>query len=844
VIGFMTGTEAKPYEDQLGDIQEEFIMQGQTLNEKRDQNVAMMDQMIGEIPIWTAAIEQMQRDLDARVFTPQEVSKGTPDWFQAKIDKRWEDLAERKRLIDQWEAEKGMLSGMTDSEAAAIIQEYNGNASAFDATAEIRGWSDEALDRMFRAGEFDPEEYINLKRMYQYYVPLMREDQDNAGLAQGRKGLGPISRPFKTAAGSTRKVVDIFANVVDRWQGSVAREQKLIAGRALYDMIRANPNEEMWAIVPLKKSPYEDNEGNIRYYTDQRLDDKTQTYVKVDGKKYVIQINKNSPTMVRFMEAINRQVTQMGPVYQALGSVNRVLARLYTSWTPEFMLPNFARDIQTAMVNMTATEAKGLQTTVLKNVGKAIRGIWLEERGKPSGVYGAAYKEARMTGGLMGWMTNYEDVKELSKELKMDFETAQGQHWTRHKLEAIGKYVNDLNMAIENGVRVATYKAMVDRGIDKRIAAQTVSNLTVDFTKHGTAGPAINSLFIFANAAIQGTVRGGQALLTSHKVQGVAASIVGFGMMMNFLGGWMGGEDEDGEEFYEKMKREQPDLFQRNIVIMQPGGGGKHFKIPMAYFWNTFYTLGDEAASAMKTGRWGEGSVRVVTALMNSFNPLAASSALQMVTPTIGDPLAQVAENKAWHGGPLMPKENPFGYKADSWRHWKNVNPTVKETMQWLNDVTGGSQFKSGWIDISPETIEMLIGTYGGGAGKFIADTMSLPINAATGELTPRNTPLVRKIYGTMNLRVNIGIFYENREDLEIFEQELKVATPAERRAMIKDPLYKLLGPYKQLESSLRVLTKQKKALVEKGQDTDVIDKRISKLQVEFNAKYNKATGR
>jgi len=229
---------------------------------------------------------------------------------------------------------------------------------------------------------------------------------------------------------------------------------------------------------------------------------------------------------------------------------------------------------------------------------------------------------------------------------------------------------------------------------------------------------------------------------------------------------------------------------------------------------------------------------------MESFNPLAASSALQMVTPTIGDPLAQVAENKAWHGGPLMPKENPFGYKADSWRHWKNVNPTVKETMQWLNDVTGGSQFKSGWIDISPETIEMLIGTYGGGAGKFISDTLSLPINAVTGELTPRNTPLVRKVYGTMSDSVNIGIFYENREDLEIFEQELRVATPAERRAMIKDPLYKLLGPYKQLESSLRVLTKQKKALVEKEQNTDIIDKRISKLQVEFNSKYNKATGR
>ena len=44
-------------------------------------------------------------------------------------------------------------------------------------------------------------------------------------------------------------------------------------------------------------------------------------------------------------------------------------------------------------------------------------------------------------------------------------------------------------------------------------AAQAAKNLTVNFNKKGELGTAINSLYLFANAGIQGGARIGQSVM-------------------------------------------------------------------------------------------------------------------------------------------------------------------------------------------------------------------------------------------------------------------------------------------------------------------------------------------
>src|SRR5690606_41861244 len=63
--------------------------------------------------------------------------------------------------------------------------------------------------------------------------------------------------------------------------------------------------------------------------------------------------------------------------------------------------------------------------------------------------------------------------------------------------------------------------------------------------------------------------------------------------------------------------------------------------------------------------------------LMGSFNPLGTSpteSFLQMVSPTILDPVVQVAENKTWYGGAIFPTKFDKN-KPDSESYFSSVHP-------------------------------------------------------------------------------------------------------------------------------------------------------------------------
>jgi hypothetical protein len=844
-MAWMTDKEKEIYTDRLYDIQEDFVMQNQTRNQKRDNLVDLMNDMTLAIPNQRAEISRLQTELDNRIFTAEEVNKGTPDFLQGRLDKKLERWEKRKEIAERWDKVKDKLSGITDSEAADIVQKWAGNTTLQQSVEMLRKINEEALDMLYQAGDLTEDEYNAIKNTYKFHVPLYREDQEDKKQATGKPGVGPLGKPYQPAVGSTRKVTDVFAHIIDRYQAAISRSLKLEAGRALYDMVNEIPDENRWSIAEMDRAPYYDSEGNIRFYPDQNIDDKTQTYVKVDGKKYIIEVPKDNPGMLRWMAALNRQVTELGPILQLSGTITRVLARLNTSWNPEFALPNFVRDLQAAMINMSSTEARGMQREVFKNVGKAIKGIYRSERGKPGGPWAAIYKDAAAHGVVMGWMHSYDDVKQLSQRIQKELEIKEGKHPVQENFMKAAQLIDALNLSVENGVRVATYKALIDKGMDKKKAASVAANLTVDFTRRGTAGPVMNSLYMFWNAGVQGNVRVMKALITSPKVRKIAGGIVTFGAIVNLLGYMMAGDDDDGENHFDKLRRMNPALFERNMIFMIPDSDGDYIKIPMSYGYNLFFVLGNELMSAARGKDTVGAMARIATTAMNSFNPMASATLLQTVMPTLGDPLAQVRENKAWHGGNLMPADNPFANEPDSERYFKSVGEIPKSVARWLNDATGGTPHKEGKISVSPETLEMVYETFSGGAGKLVKDVLGLPASMFSSEpIHVRNVPLLRKVFGTRQEGMENGVYFENRKEMDIFIQELKVATPAERRAMIKDPLYSLVGVYQGIEKTLNILTKQRKVLEERGRDTETTEKRIAELKNRFNTKYNEKTNR
>ena len=190
-----------------------------------------------------------------------------------------------------------------------------------------------------------------------------------------------------------------------------------------------------------------------------------------------------------------------------------------------------------------------------------------------------------------------------------------------------------------------------------------------------------------------------------------------------------------------------------------------------------------------------------------------------------------------------MPAGNPWANQPDSELYFKDVNPASKAVTEWLNRHTGGSKYREGAISVSPETIEMLVETFTGGAGKMAKDVLNLPFAVADGDLSIRNVPIARRLIGTMPTGINRQIYFENREEMSTFVRELKSATKDDRPGLIREPLYKMVGAFERTEERIRDLNKQKKEIVSKKGNTDRIDKLIESAQVEFNKRYNKTLG-
>ncbi|MBT7187519.1 hypothetical protein HN911_09340, partial [Candidatus Bathyarchaeota archaeon] len=851
-LKFMPGEEANAYKERIVEITDEFLENSlenndMSINDRRDSYVEMMDEIAD---IDTDALEQEldneQNTLNNRQYTEKEVAKGTPERLQKRLDKKRDKLASLKDIGETWTDIKDRLSGMTQDESDTAIREL-GSEDMRRVSSALRSINSDTLDILHDSGEIPDGEYNAMNMAYSKHVPLRREGKTDNKAPTGLAGYGPLGKPLKIAYGSTKGVENIFANIIDQHQSAINRKHKLEAGKTLFNMVKENPDESMWRVDEIEKKARLDNEGNIRMYEDIKVPD-NGFLVKVDGERHLITVPHDNKSMIRWIEAVKYKPAKMGAITQLSRKLVRILANLNTSLSPEFMMTNFMRDLPVAMIHLkTIDGVENAQRAVAKNVKAAIKGIYRAEQGNDSSKWSKIYRDFAKHGGAIGWMQGYEDIKQLAGTLEKELAYKDGKYPNRDKLRKLGKWITGMNVAIENGVRVSAYKAMIDGGMSKSKAARAAAGLTIDFTKHGTVGPTMNSFWMFANAGIQGNVRMITALATNRAVQKITAGIFAFGMMSSIMGALMGGDDDDGEAHYDKLKRTNPALFERNMVFMIPGSGGKYFRIPMPYGYNAFFVFGNEVASMVRGAQKPtDGMANIVSAILGTLNPLQSATLAQMVSPTLADPIIQMSENKTWSGGPLMPDKKPFGLpKPDSERYFSTVNPLAKAATKWLNDITGGSSIKSGWLDVSPETVEMVIGTMTGSAGRLIKDGLSMPMAALSDDgLSLNKIPGARKLVSSQSPYVDDAIHRTNSAEVDTLIAQLKIGDREERIELRRDPLMKMISYHKSISSRLRKLNKRRRLAEKHGRKEQVkkLKEQMQKLKRAYNKRYNRLT--
>ncbi|EOK7328502.1 LPD38 domain-containing protein [Escherichia coli] len=797
-------------------------------------------------------------------------------------------------------------SGMTNAEAAEIMQRVrnSGKQAQYD---RLAGIVDDMLARrreLIREAGLEESGVVDAwQNAYRYYVPLKGQDVDGmVSLPRTGKGFTIGGRESRQAMGRASRAQSPSTQAIQDLSESLIRHRKNEVGNAFLKLVQDNPDKDYWQV-------FTDDRPDTMRAIAERVDPETgetrrevverpvpmammaDRYftTKKNGKTYYIKLH--DPRLMRAMKNMGPETSNA--VIRTLGKVNRFLATVNTSYNPEFLVSNFIRDVQTAVMNLKAEQGrsdgklKGLDNlsalAVAKDSRSAMSAVYASLRGKTLTGKGAqwqkVWKEFVEDGGKTGWF-NMGDLEGQQKEMDRLVSLAKGG-WKGQSIGAWNSFLNlveDANGAVENALRLSAYKHARDAGLSRQQAASLAKNMTVNFNRRGEQGALMNSLYMFANASIQGTanlvrtlghLNGEGPLLERLRwknlnvPQKIALAAVGAGYLLGSLNRSVAGEDDDGVNWYDKVPSH---VKERNLVIMKSVFGGKageYWSIPLPYGYNVFFLLGHTAegvAAGDLTASRAAGNV--VGGVLGAFSPVGSETSetlsgalLKNAAPTILRPFANLAMNENFMGAQIYQENMPFGTpKPDSQLGRRSTPEAYKAFASWLNAFSGGSQYRPGAVDITPESLKFWIDYISGGTGRFISKTTDAAVKSLNGiDIPEQQVPFLGKISGEVMPYADQQKMYDRMTEVAQYHAELKSLTGAERTAFIDENNGKLSmnGLMQDTRKRLKDLRKQRDAIyadstLSLAQQSAMVKsvERDMKVAVDrFNREYNKKVG-
>lgn len=706
------------------------------------------------------------------------------------------------------------LSGLTNEDAEdtlAILAEKGDISQLHEIAALVDAMTAETRRVLVEEGLETQETIDAWEATYDHYVPLkgFRDGPGNTTFFPKKgKGYDTGGAMTKRRMGRRTLAANILANIVAQHQSALVMSEKAKVGRSLLELAREHPNPKLWTVneLPVTKA-IDKTTGLVVTRRDplHRLRDNV-IRVKVEGQDYIITFNENYEPGLRIARSMkNLNAQEMNWVFNSLLRINRVLSAVNTSFNPEFILSNLARDLQTAAINLNATDAQNVKTKIMKDVFKAHRGI-RRYMGLPSfkdqeaaDFWRAEFEEYRSLGAQVGWLDNYKDVQDLERSLYREMNERDAGLISWQTLGKAGRYIEMENQAIENAVRLSAFHHAKQYMTPER-AASLSKNLTVNFNRKGDVGTQMNALFLFYNASIQGmSIMWHSA--KSPRARKVMYGLIAFAAAANIINRMIAGDDDDGENRYDKIEFY---VKERNMILMLPerwqpedpeNQDDYYITIPLPYGYNMLYMLGNQIGAGIDYFGIGnkreldpmEGAWEIMATVMGSFNPIGTGpTPLQTMLPTVFQPLAQVSENTAWHGGPVFPEPNAFDPAPPPESQWayRSVPTHAKALAEFLNRLGGGTDVrpaKVSFLDMSPETIQMWEEFLTGGAGRFVTNLVELGVMAKEGEIEVRNVPFVRRLVGKTDERQVQNRYYDHREGILRAEADRDAAREARR---------------------------------------------------------------
>jgi hypothetical protein len=812
-----------------------------------------------------------------------------------------------KIAFDRPDMESG--SGMTNEEAEEIIDKLGTNAMRRLAS-EVRSIVQDTRDTMRKYGLETNETIDVYEQMYDHYVPLSglaTDEQDDTTNSYPTGGIGmavygPTTRKAKGRKSKTD--VNIIAQVVMQNARVKQLARKNEALLSLHSMFSGNPNEKVFSLWgPKNRMQTVEKNGKARNMSDSEMRARRDMVpVRINGEQHFIQF-KNE----HYANTINGlSVDPTNIITNAMRKPAQWLRNVFTVYDPNFFVTNFSRDIQSAIYNALA-EAERADGTVsgvrvdeltkklLSNTATSLRGLLNENAfGKEmSPELKQYFEEWKESGGQTGWGYN-KDIDAIIKELSDDAKKGlPSKVWKTAK--DVASYVEGVNEAFENSVRLSAYMSARQLGVTRDRAAQLSKNITVNFNRSGEWGSTLNSIYLFFNAAMQGNARILRSMVylkdtkkpngeleSWHKrttlPQKVAFGMATFSGMVTMMNLAFSDEDEDGELFYNKISDYEKE---RNLIIMTGGKG--YLKIPLPYGYNLFNNLGVMLAETVSGHRDADDAMMfLATSAISSFSPIsfgqsdnAVDYATKAVMPTVLKPMVEIGMNETYFGDKVYMEQLPFGTPRPESQMSFRSPEDIQEFFIWLNEATGGSKYKSGKVDVNFDPYWYVFEYLSGGSGRFINqagktvydvgqaayaageaayESENIPSFMRNLEEKPMpqfnlsRMPLARKIYGEASRYYDYDLFEENAEEIRQLKRELKEQPNVDpRRYTGVNVLYSRLKDVEKKLMKLRDRRSQAREIDDYIKRSEIItqimeDERL--YMVNFNMEYEKRRGK
>lgn len=224
----------------------------------------------------------------------------------------------------------------------------------------------------------------------------------------------------------------------------------------------------------------------------------------------------------------------------------------------------------------------------------------------------------------------------------------------------------------------------------------------------------------------------------------------------------------------------------RNLIIPLGGDGGedtgrpgsRYIMIPMPLGFNALPSVGRVFTEmAIFQDKLGSRALTAVTSVLDATNPLGSENPVEMVLPSVMDPIYQLGANKNSFGQPIAREDmNSLDPTPGEVRFTRNATSAGKAVATGINRVTGGDEWTPGLASPTPDQIDFVFGQVTGGVGRESMKLYQSLESLVTGDPVPASrVPVVGMFYGKTNSDQGIRAkYYAAVQDINLAERKLK----------------------------------------------------------------------